>query len=303
MTNLPRKFGAPVVVGAMAFVLLLVVAVLSFQQGQSTLSLLVIAALIVLSAAVLGLAHIVRQVFRLPATLLQAGSDAVRGVFDWLGGILKPKVEIRTAILAGIRRFDDHGKLVVGSLRVDVLAQIVETSAVGTVLGQASAREVGVQYFIPLEKLTIENFRWSFTVDQGTGERGIAVYCQMPSPQVDEEFIAIDETGIETLSLGSGIQTINPWSGKNALTSKAKSQLKPRALEIAKRPECMFAAERMARGHIENLVHSVAVSLLQLSAGKVPPIAVLVQFSSAVGIPAFEKQRISEAVQPSDRSA
>jgi hypothetical protein len=125
----------------------------------------------------------------------------------------------------------------------------------------------------------------------------------MPSPQVDEEFIAIDETGIETLSLGSGIQTINPWSGKNALTSKAKSQLKPRALEIAKRPECMFAAERMARGHIENLVHSVAVSLLQLSAGKVPPIAVLVQFSSAVGIPAFEKQRISEAVQPSDRSA
>jgi hypothetical protein len=60
----------------------------------------------------------------------------------------------------------------------------------------------------------------------------------------------------------------------------------------------MLAAERMARGHVENLVHSVAMSLLQLSAGKVPPIAVLVQFTSAVEIPAFEKQRISEAVQP-----
>ena len=68
------------VVGAIAFILLLVVAVLLFQQGQPTLSLLVIAAVIVLSAAVLGLAHIVREVFRLPATLLQAGSDAVRGV-------------------------------------------------------------------------------------------------------------------------------------------------------------------------------------------------------------------------------
>ena len=60
----------------------------------------------------------------------------------------------------------------------------------------------------------------------------------------------------------------------------------------------MLAAERMARGHIENLVNSVAVSLLQLSAGKSPPVAVLIQFSSAVEIPAFENQRISEAVQP-----
>ncbi len=121
----------------------------------------------------------------------------------------------------------------------------------------------------------------------------------MPYQKVDEEFIEIEETGIETLSLGSGIQTITPWSGKDALTAKAQSQLKPRALEIAKRPECMLAAERMARGHIENLVHSVAMSLLQLSAGKSPPVAVLVQFSSTVDIPAFEKQRISdEAVQP-----
>lgn len=298
MTIFPRKFGAPALIGAIAFLLLLIVAVVLFQQGQVTLSLLVLAAVVVLSAAVLGLAQIVREVIRLPVTLFQAGSDAVRGVFDWLGGILKPKVEIRTAILAGIRRFDDHGKLVVGSLRVDVLAQIVETSAMGTLLGQASAREVGVQYFIPLNGLSIENFRWSFTVDQATGERGIVVYCQLSAPQVDEEFIAIDESGIETLSLGTGIQTINPWSGKDALTAKARGQLKPRALEIARRPECLLAAERMARAHVETLVHSIAMSLMQLSAGKAPPVAVLVRFT-----PAFIAQPLSAEALPSDRSA
>ena len=297
MTIWPRKFGAPALIGAIAFLLLVAVAVALFQQGQSTLSLLVLAAVVVLCAAVLGVAHVVREIVRLPVTLFQAGSGAVRGVFDWLGGILKPKIEIRTAILAGIRRFDDHGKLVVGSLRVDVMAQIVETSAIGTVLGQASAREVGVQYFIALDGLSTENFRWSFTVDQATGERGIAVYCQLPAPQVDDEFIAIDEAAIETLSLGSGIQTINPWSGKNALTVRAKAELKPRALEIARRPECHFAAERMARLHVEGLVHSIALSLVQLSAGKQPPVAVLVHFAPVLTAPV-----LSEAAVRVDRS-
>ena len=125
----------------------------------------------------------------------------------------------------------------------------------------------------------------------------------MPSPQVDEEFIAIDEAGIETLSLGSGIQTINPWSGKNALTAKAKCQLKPRALEISKRPECMLAAERMARGHIENLVHSVAMSLLQLSAGNAPPVSVLVQFPNVFMNAVIAQKSLNEEVPPSDRSA
>ena len=82
MTNLPRKFGAPALVGAIAFLLLLVIAFLLFQKGQTTLSLLVIAAVVVLGGAALGLAHIVREIFRLPATLFQAGSDAVRGVFS-----------------------------------------------------------------------------------------------------------------------------------------------------------------------------------------------------------------------------
>jgi|GEM_PF-680191 len=292
MTISPRKFGAPAVVGAVAFCLLLAVAVILFRQGESVLSLLVAVAVAVLSAAVLGLAHIVRQVAALPATLFQAGSDAVRGLFDWLGGILQPKVEIRTAILTGLRRFDDHGKLVVGSLRVDVLAQIVETSALGTMLGQATARNVGVQYFIPLHELALENFRWKFTVDQESGERGIAVYCQLPAPQVDEEFIAIDDESIETLSIAGGIQSVNPWSNKTALTAAARAQLKPRALEIARKAECMLAAERLARLHVEQLVQSITLSLMRLSAGTAPPVAVLVQFpvaattASATGISA-----------------
>ncbi len=298
MTIWPRKFGLAAVVGIIAALSLLLVAGTLYRQGQATLGLIILGSVIVLSIAILGVAHVVGEIIRLPSDLIQAGGDALRGAFDWLGGILKPKVEIRSAILAGIRRFDSQGKLVVGSLRVDVMSQIVETSALGTILGQAMARDVGVQYFIPLDGITVENFQWSFTVDRDSGERGIAVGCSLPSPQVDEEFVAIDEQLVETLSLGSGIQTINPWSGKHALVAKARAELKPRAFEIAQRPECLLAAERMARTHLEDLVQSVVSSLLQLSHGKAPPIAVLVRFT-----PALTRTQVTEQSLPGSQSA
>ena len=294
-----RSVGAAAIIGGAALLSLVGMAWVLFSRGESTISLLILAAAIVIGAAVLGTAQVIREAVRLPVTLLDAGAEALRGMFDWLGGILKPRIEVRAAVLSGIQRFDHHGKLVVGSLRVDVHAQIVETTALGTLFGQAAARGVGVQYFIPLRDLTVENFRWNFTVDQASGERGIAVYCSLPAPQVDDEFIAIDESCIETLTLGTGVQSINPWSGKSELTARARAELKPRALEAARRPECLLAAERIARAHVEGIVRSITASLVQLSAGHQPPIAVLVEFESSRGSKALA-EAVNETGTPAD---
>jgi len=275
-------------------VLLAFVVTVLLRQGEQGLAALTAVAGGAVLAATIGIARMLAQLSTMPSAILQAGNEALRGVSEWFAGILKPRIDISSAVLAGVQRFESHGKLVVGSLRVDVLSQRVESGPIGTVLGQAIARDVGIQYFIPLASMDPSWFTWAFTLNRTTGERSIAIQCTIPPPQVDPEFIAVDEARVETLCIGSGLQGLNPFSGKHELVAKARSELRKRAIDIARRPESLLAAERMTRDHIERIVQSIAQSLFETRTGTAPVILVTVCFAptdarslSAQGAPAL----------------
>ncbi|NBX35649.1 MAG: hypothetical protein EBR10_00255 [Planctomycetes bacterium] len=275
-------WSASALAGGFACVLLAAVITVLLRQGESMLAALTTVAGGAVLLATVGIARMLARVARVPSAILQAGNEAIRGVSEWFSGILKPRVDVSSAILAGFQRFESHGKLVVGALRVDVLSQRIESSALGTVLGQAIAREVGIQYFVPLANMDASWFTWEFTLNQSTGQRSIAIHCALPTPEVDGEFIAIDDARIETLCIGSGLQGLNPFSGKHELVAKAKAALRDRAVEIARRPESLLAAERMARDHIERLVQSIASSLLETKGAGLPTLFVTVRFSAGI---------------------
>lgn len=261
--------------------LLAAVVTVLLRQGENMLAALTAVAGGAVLAATVGITRVLLRVASMPSAILQAGNEAIRGVSEWFAGILRPRVDVSSAVLAGLQRFEAHGKLVVGALRVDVLSQQIESSALGTVLGQAIARDVGIQYFVPLAHMDPSWFTWEFTLNRTTGERSIAIQCTLPPPQVDPDFIAVDDTRTETLCIGSGLQGLNPFSGKHELVAKAKAQLRERAVEIARRPESLLAAERMARDHIERLVQSLAGSLLETGSGSPPALLVTVRFGTA----------------------
>lgn len=274
-------WSASAIAGGFACVLLAAVVSVLLRQGENMLAALTAVAGAAVLTATVGIARVLVHIARMPSAILQAGNEALRGVSEWFTGILKPRVDVSSAVLAGLQRFETHGKLVVGALRVDVLSQRVETSAIGTVLGQAIARDVGIQYFVPLADIDPSWFTWEFTLNRATGVRSIVVHCTLPPPRVDPDFIAVDDTRIETLCIGSGLQGLNPFSGKHELVSKAKSELRERAVEIARRPESLLAADRLARDHIERIVQSIATSLLENGTGGTPALVVTVQFASA----------------------
>lgn len=281
MNNRRSFWSASALAGGFACVLLAAVVTVLFRQGDHTLAALTAVAGGAVLAATVGIARALVQIASLPSALLRAGDGFIRGVSEWFSGILKPRVDVSSAILVGLQRFEAQGKLVVGALRIDVLSQKVESSAIGTVFGQAIARDVGIQYFIPLATMDSSWFSWEFTLNRTTGERSIAIHCAFPPPQVDPDFIAVDEARIETLCIGSGIQGLNPFSGKHELVARAKSELRDRAVEMARRPECLFAAERMARDHIESLVQSMASGLFESGITSPPALLVSVRFVSA----------------------
>ncbi len=267
--------------GGFACVLLAAIVSVLLRQGDNSLAALTAIAGGAVLAATVGIARALVQIASIPSALLDAGNGFLRGVSEWFSGILKPRVDVSSAILVGLQRFEAHGKLVVGALRIDVLSQKIQSTAIGTVFGQAIARDVGIQYFIPLANMDPTWFTWEFTLNRATGERSIAIHCVFPPPQVDPEFIAVDEARIETLCIGSGIQGLNPFSGKHELVAMAKSELRDRAVEIARRPESLLAAERIARDHIERLLQSMASGLFESGIGSPPALLVTVRFVSA----------------------
>jgi hypothetical protein len=280
MTARRPFWSASALAGGFACVLLAAVVTVLLRQNEHMLAALTAVAGVAVLAATVGIARVLVRVAGVPSAILQAGNEALRGISDWFAGILKPRVDVSSAVLAGLQRFESHGKLVVGALRVDVLSQRIESSPMGTVLGQAIARDVGIQYFVPLSAMDASWFTWEFTLNRATGERSIAIHCALPPPQVDAEFIAVDDSRIESLCIGSGLQGLNPFSGRHELAAKARAELRDRAVEIARRPESLLAAERIARDHIERLVQSIAGSLLEPRVGSTPTLCVTVRFAS-----------------------
>ncbi len=226
------------------------------KAGERTTSPWPLAVMAVLIVSIIAGTYVIVTVLKLGQKVVEAPAKMVAGIQD----AFRPRVTVNTVISTTLDRLKNESKLVVLTARVNV--EITKESEKSVLWGKVDLgstrvrlKAVGnkIQYYVPLEKIEREAFKYD--------DFHKRITVTVPAPKFDEQMVDVqsDPSMMEVQSqVGWG--RLDSYSG-GFLRDQARRDLRPAVVQEGKNEMYQEKARTNARVALKKLLEPLAGSL------------------------------------------
>lgn len=209
---------------------------------------------------ILASAFLLRECGKHTERLAQIAKETATDGIAAVAGAFKPTINVNSTISTTVSRMRDAAKLVVLVEEVDVTVQKTSDKSVlngklnlGTTTVTVRASGNRIQYYVPLDKITPDDFAFDLTSNRLT--------LRLAVPAVDEEMVEVqsDPAKIE-VQTDIGWARLDKYSGQ-ALRDEAKRDLRPAVIEQGRAAEHVERAKANTKAAVEKLMAPLLAGL------------------------------------------
>lgn len=209
---------------------------------------------------ILASAFLLRECGKHTERLAQIAKETTTDGIAAIAGAFKPTISVNSTISTTVSRMRDAAKLVVLVEEVDVTVQKASDKSVlygkvnlGTTTVTVRASGNRIQYYVPLDKITADDFTFDPLSKRLT--------LRLAVPAVDEELVEVqsDPAKIE-VQTGIGWARLDKYSGQ-ALRDEAKRDLRPAVIEQGRASEHIERAKANTKAAVEKLLTPLLTGL------------------------------------------
>jgi hypothetical protein len=215
------------------------------QRGWLWPGVMLAAFLALVAGVVIVAVSIVHSCAETPRRTMEAVLEPASQALARIAGAFKPEVQFNTTITSAIGKLSDQGKLVVLTAEVNVEVKKKITTAtlwgyvyLGTTSAELKAEGNQVQYYIPLDKLSLQHLSYDPHIQ--------CLIVQLPAPKLDERMVSVQSDPSRVFYLEStGWSQIDRLRG-SYLHDEAQRDLLPSVLKEGQHPLLLERAKRNA---------------------------------------------------------
>jgi hypothetical protein len=205
--------------------------------------------------------------YRLPRAVVEEGAGTVNTTVEQIGalperlaGALRPQVNIETIVSTAIGPLREEGKLVVMTTEVNV--EVAKTSEkrilwdyldLGDTTTRLRVRENRVQYYIPIDRLTIDNMEFDPVEN--------CLVLRVPEPILDTELVDVQsDPGKMDVETDVGWARLQSFSGEY-VENEARRELRGAVINEGRNPLLIDRARKEAEAAVLELFEVVKPAL------------------------------------------